>query len=38
MHQAAEAHRQLEAGTVHERFILTLPQRGRRRGGQADRT
>jgi NADPH:quinone reductase-like Zn-dependent oxidoreductase len=25
MPQAAEAHRQLEAGTVHERIILTLP-------------
>ena len=25
MQQAAEAHRQLEAGTVHERIILTLP-------------
>jgi NADPH:quinone reductase-like Zn-dependent oxidoreductase len=25
MHQAAEAHRQLESGTVHERIILTLP-------------
>ncbi len=25
MQQAAEAHRQLESGTVHERIILTLP-------------
>jgi NADPH:quinone reductase-like Zn-dependent oxidoreductase len=25
MRQAAEAHRQLESGTVHERIILTLP-------------
>jgi NADPH:quinone reductase-like Zn-dependent oxidoreductase len=25
MQQAAEAHRQLETGTVHERIILTLP-------------
>jgi NADPH:quinone reductase-like Zn-dependent oxidoreductase len=25
MPQAAEAHRQLESGTVHERIILTLP-------------
>jgi len=25
MQQAAEAHRQLESGTVHERVILTLP-------------
>src|SRR5690348_14214467 len=25
MHQAAQAHRQLESGTVHERIILTLP-------------
>jgi hypothetical protein len=24
MRQAAEAHRQLETGTVHERVILTL--------------
>jgi hypothetical protein len=24
MQQAAEAHRQLESGTVHERIILTL--------------
>jgi len=24
MQQAAEAHRQLEGGTVHERIILTL--------------
>jgi len=28
MQQAAEAHRQLESGTVHERNILTLQQRG----------
>ena len=25
MQQAAEAHRQLESGTVHQRIILTLP-------------
>jgi NADPH:quinone reductase-like Zn-dependent oxidoreductase len=25
MQQAAEAHRQLESGTIHERIILTLP-------------
>jgi len=25
MRQAAEAHRQLESGNVHERIILTLP-------------
>jgi hypothetical protein len=25
MQQAAEAHRQLESGNVHERIILTLP-------------
>jgi len=25
MQQAAEAHRQQEDGTVHERIILTLP-------------
>ena len=25
MQQAAQAHRQLESGTVHERIILTLP-------------
>jgi NADPH:quinone reductase-like Zn-dependent oxidoreductase len=25
MRQAAEAHRQLESGTVHQRIILTLP-------------
>ena len=25
MQQAAEAHRQLENGTVHQRIILTLP-------------
>jgi hypothetical protein len=25
MQQAAEAHRQLESGTVHERIILSLP-------------
>jgi hypothetical protein len=25
MQQAAEAHRQLESGTVHERVILALP-------------
>jgi NADPH:quinone reductase-like Zn-dependent oxidoreductase len=25
MQQAAEAHRQLEGGTVHQRIILTLP-------------
>ena len=25
MQEAAEAHRQLESGTVHERIILTLP-------------
>ena len=28
MQQAAEAHRQLESGTVHERIILTLNERG----------
>jgi NADPH:quinone reductase-like Zn-dependent oxidoreductase len=28
MQQAAEAHRQLESGSVHERIILTLEQRG----------
>ena len=25
MQQAAEAHRQLESGTVHQRIILTVP-------------
>jgi len=25
MQQAADAHRQLESGTVHERIVLTLP-------------
>jgi len=25
MQQAADAHRQLESGAVHERIILTLP-------------
>jgi hypothetical protein len=25
MPQAAEAHRQLETGTVHQRIILTVP-------------
>jgi hypothetical protein len=25
MQEAAEAHRQLESGTVHERIVLTLP-------------
>jgi NADPH:quinone reductase-like Zn-dependent oxidoreductase len=35
--QAADAHRQLESGTVYERIIPTLSQRGRRSGGQASR-
>jgi NADPH:quinone reductase-like Zn-dependent oxidoreductase len=38
MQQAAEAHRQQEDGTVHERIILTLPQPRRHGGGQASRS
>jgi NADPH:quinone reductase-like Zn-dependent oxidoreductase len=38
MQQAAEAHRQLESGNVHQRIILTLNERGRHSGGQASRS